>query len=126
MAEQDFDKIHAVPCSQGESIRRIDQRTLRLQEVFYGNGKKGIREQVNQLTVEVDSIKTDLNIIKSDVKVLVQFQTQVETKAILLDKMEANNSMQRRWIIGLAISTGITVLTFTVAAVIFVMRLTGG
>ena len=101
--------------------KEIDKAT----NAIFGNGKKGLitlvqgmSDQIGYLTKSVDSIKTDL-------KVLLHFQTQIETreesrevdKKKLLE-IEKEHLINKRWRIGLIIVAIISLLRMGVSLIL--------
>lgn len=110
-------------CSQAEAIKII-------QEQINGNGKKGIREVVNTLSGQMETVIKDLDPIKADLKVLVQFQTQIETKEEERDKhkneiieFKKSSEKKSRWLIGLIISTTLTLMGLIITIITLIDKI---
>lgn len=104
-------------CSQAEAIKII-------QEQINGNGKKGIREVVNTLSSQMETLATNVDTMQTDVKVLLRFQTQVMTKEEEYEKhnkeiatLKKEVSGKQRWLVALILSTTLTLLGLIVAIV---------
>lgn len=102
-------------CNKSEDITQI-------KKILFGNGKKGLIALTSDSYAKIDSLHKSIADINANVKVLVQFQTQVETKeqqnAIFdnkLERIKQNNVINKRWRIGLSISTILGLLAIVVS-----------
>ena len=110
-------------CTQAASIKRTHDE-------LFGNGKKGVRDVVNSLSQQMESIAKSIETTQADVKVLLQFQTQVETKEVERGKhkdematlKEVLNSKQR-WLVGLIVTTVLTLGGLIVAIATLITKL---
>lgn len=102
-------------CSRKEEIETI-------KKVLYGNGKKGIVAMTSNLYDKVNDLGSSLESIQADIKVLVRFQTQIETKEKesalhekKLDQIKHGEMVNKRWRIGLTMSTMLGMLAIIVS-----------
>lgn len=102
-------------CSKKEEIETI-------KKVLYGNGKKGLVAMTGNLYDKVNDLGKSINEMQADVKVLVQFQTQIETKeqqSVLhekkIEQLKRDEMVNKRWRIGLTISTILGMLAIIVS-----------
>ena len=102
-------------CSKKEEIETI-------KKVLYGNGKKGLVAMTGNLYDKVNDLGKSINEMQADVKVLVQFQTQVETKeqqSVLhekkIEQLKRDEMVNKRWRIGLTITTILGMLAIIVS-----------
>ena len=102
-------------CSKKEEIETI-------KKVLYGNGKKGLVAMTGNLYDKVSDLGKSINEMQADVKVLVQFQTQIETKeqqSVLhekkIEQLKRDEMVNKRWRIGLTITTILGMLAIIVS-----------
>jgi hypothetical protein len=102
-------------CSKKEEIETI-------KKVLYGNGKKGLVAMTGNLYDKVNDLGRSINEMQADVKVLVQFQTQIETKeqqSVLhekkIEQLKRDEMVNKRWRIGLTITTILGMLAIIVS-----------
>jgi len=117
-------------CTQVENLTRIAEHNKQLHEVIYGNGKKGIREIVNNLSTQIETVVRDTESIREDVKVLVLFQTQIETQEKErgrhkdeLTSLKKDVAGKQRWLVALIISTTLTLMGLIVAVVTLMQKI---
>jgi hypothetical protein len=117
-------------CSQVENLKRIADQGRELHHAINGNGKKGIREIVSNLSEKMETVIKDNEAIKADLKVLVQFQTQVETKEEEREKhkneivaIKKTSSGRNRWLIGLIISTSLTLMGLIITIITLINKM---
>jgi len=97
----------------------------RMEKAIYGNGKEGLLTLVSNLYEKYDTMDKNLMDVRTDIKVLLQFQTQVEAtnqqKQINkkdLEKKEREEKINQRWRIGLTITTILGLLGLLVSIMI--------
>ena len=101
-------------CTKSEDIKQIEK-------VLYGNGKKGLVASTLELFDKLDSfqntVSKSIEAIQADVKVLLQFQNQVEVKEqqnekyeIKLEKMKKDEIKTKRWRLVFASTTILSIL----------------
>src|SRR6056297_24889 len=97
----------------------------RMEKAIYGNGKEGLLTLVSNLYEKYDTMDKNLMDVRTDIKVLLQFQTQVEAtnqqKQINkkeLEKKERDEKINQRWRIGLTITTILGLLGLLVSIMI--------
>ncbi|HSH50691.1 MAG TPA: hypothetical protein VK982_03110, partial [Bacteroidales bacterium] len=102
-------------CSKKEEIETI-------KKVLYGNGKKGLVAMTGNLYDKVNDLGKSISEMQADVKVLVQFQTQIETKEKQsalheqkIERIKRDEMVNKRWRIGLTISTILGMLAIIVS-----------
>jgi len=102
-------------CSKKEEIETI-------KKVLYGNGKKGLVAMTGNLYDKVSDLGKSINEMQADVKVLVQFQTQIETReqqSVLhekkIEQLKRDEMVNKRWRIGLTITTILGMLAIIVS-----------
>ena len=93
-----------------------------IKKVLYGNGKKGLVAMTGNLYDKVSNLGKSINEMQADVKVLVQFQTQIETKeqqSVLhekkIEQLKRDEMVNKRWRIGLTITTILGMLAIIVS-----------
>ena len=109
-------------CTKESEIDRIAEDLQKLKQIVTGNGKKGI----NTIT---ERLAEDMIEVKADVKCLVAFQIQTETKADTekrhkvemhesdkihkeeLREIAKQNKVTLRWLIGLTITAILALLS---------------
>jgi len=108
-------------CSKKEEIETI-------KKVLYGNGKKGLVAMTGNLYDKVDDLAVSMNEIKTDVKDLLRFQQQTETKEqqnekheIKIEKIKKEEMINKRWRIGLTISTILGMLAIIVSLITIIL-----
>ena len=84
----------------------------KLTSAIFGNGKKGLITITQGLVDKIEYVTQTTESINADIKVLLQFQTQVETREVErhdfnleLEKVKESNKKDRKWRTGLIIST---------------------
>ena len=104
-------------CTKEKEIDRITK-------VLYDNGEKGLITKISNLNQSVNLIDENVKQIQSNVNVLLQFQNQVEIQAKETDKkkieiaaLKRGDSINKRWFIGLAISTIMGLLAIIVTLI---------
>lgn len=112
-------------CSKSKDIDQMNERMLNLQRVVYGNGKKGLTANVDSLATNVELLKKSVEDMQADVKVLLRFQVQTETAGAVLAGEKEERNTNRRWLIGLVLTSGLTLISFIILAVIFIMNIKG-
>jgi hypothetical protein len=102
-------------CTKKEEIETI-------KKVLYGNGKKGLVAMTGNLYDKVNDLGKSISEMQADVKVLVQFQTQIETKEKQsalheqkIERIKRDEMVNKRWRIGLTISTILGMLAIIVS-----------
>jgi hypothetical protein len=93
-----------------------------IKKLLYGNGKKGLITLTSDLNNKFDNLDKSISHIQSNVDVLVRFQTQIETKekegAVhekKIEKLRQDEMVNKRWRIGLTISTILGMLAIIVS-----------
>lgn len=92
--------------------KEIDKTT----STIFGNGKKGLVSITERLVEQLGYLTKTIDSVKTDVKVLLHFQTQVETREkdriyyeVQLATMKNQHLYNKRWRIGLVITTIISI-----------------
>src|SRR6056297_1739173 len=83
----------------------------RMEKAIYGNGKEGLLTLVSNLYEKYDTMDKNLMDVRTDIKVLLQFQTQVEAT-------NQQKKINQRWRIGLTITTILGLLGLLVSIMI--------
>lgn len=107
-------------CSKEKEIERLSK-------AVYGNGKKGLVELTSNLYERIETIDPIMKEIQSNVQVLLQFQTQIKTKSKEEEKHEneirrlrEGEIINKRWRIGLTISTVLGMLTIIISLLVMI------
>jgi len=103
------------PCSQEDKINKMDEKIDQLKKSLYGNGEsRGVYGTTEQLALDMAEVKADL-------KCLVLFQTQEETRAETngrhkkeMVEIHKENRITQRWLIGTIIFAILTLLYQTI------------
>lgn len=95
-----------------------------LKGTLYGNGKKGLVTLTSNLFDKVDSLANNIEAVQADVKVLLRFQTQIETekqqheiKIKEIRELKKQESINKRWFMGLTISTILGLVTIIISLI---------
>ena len=83
-------------------------RTQKLEDAVFGNGKEGLTTSTTKLVDKVNSLEGIMGEIHADVKVLVRFQTQIETEKEVtelkmreIERIKKTQTTNRNWFVGL-------------------------
>jgi hypothetical protein len=92
----------------------------RIEKDLYG--KLGLTTSMGVVANKVDSLAKSINSIEANVKVLLQFQTQIETKEEAESERKAEiaerikeDIINKRWRTGLTITTMISLITIIIS-----------
>lgn len=95
-----------------------------IQKTLNGNGKLGLVALTSNLVDKFDTLTDNMVSMQTDIKVLLRFQTQIEVekkekekKKIEIQEIQQKQSINKRWFIGLAITTIIGLLTIIVTLI---------
>lgn len=94
----------SIHCIHEEDWGEIKSAVLDMKKDIDGNGKKGLRDAVTELTVSTDSLKSTIHDTQIIISGLVKFQNEMEA----ITKSWQRNTMVWLMVIGL-IFTGINV-----------------
>lgn len=104
-------------CSKEKEIERLSK-------AVWGNGKKGLIELTSNLYERMENIDPIVKDIQANVQVLLQFQTQITTENEQEEKREKEikekekeDKIQKRWFIGLAVTTMLGMLSMIIALI---------
>ena len=65
-----------------------------MNKAIFGNGRAGLVETTARMSEKMDSIENSMKAVRADVKVLLMFQTQMETNSISRSQLKTD----KKWI----------------------------
>ncbi len=99
-----------------------------LKNAVFNKGEKGLIAMTSNLYDKVNDLSVSMNEIKTDVKDLLRFQQQTETKEqqnekheIKIEKIKKEEMINKRWRIGLTISTILGMLAIIVSLITIIL-----
>lgn len=97
--------MNAHNCTKSNEIESI-------KKAVFGNGKRGLVSYMTESFQKIDSLSKAVETVQADVKVLLQFQTQVEVTAQRdeihekkLESLRQEKRTDKKWRTGLTITT---------------------
>ena len=110
-------------CEKAKEIESMNRKVDKICHTLYGNGVEGVLHTSQLMAREITNLTTVLTDIQANVQVLLRFQTQIETKDEVTHEVNMEKAVQRRWMIGLAITAGMSFITLLIGAVVFIMKI---
>jgi len=116
-------------CNKENEIEQINSKLDKLGKVVYGNGSQGLVTITSNLAERMEAIVENIDTIKSDVKVLLQFQIQTETKEQertrhqeQVTQWKQERTTNYRWRVGLTITSLIAIMGLIIALITLINK----
>jgi hypothetical protein len=116
-------------CNKEHEIEQINSKLDKLGKVVLGNGSQGLVTITSNLAERIEAVIENVDTIKADVKVLLQFQVQTETKE--QERIKHQEQVQQwkeerntnyRWRVGLTITSIIAILGLIITLITLIYK----